>query len=72
MRNNKTKKGEEMAFMSIEDETSRIDVVLFPKIYKLYAQALERDKVCFVEAKKERPAQNNRASIIANKIEIIE
>ncbi|MDO4466603.1 MAG: DNA polymerase III subunit alpha [Bacillota bacterium] len=66
----KTKQGEDMAFMSLEDETSRLDVVLFPKTYKAYAQQLERDKFCFVEARKQKQAQN-RSSIIANRIEII-
>lgn len=71
LRTIKTKKGEDMAFMSLEDETSRIDVVLFPKIYKAYSVLLERDKICFVEAKKERAGQNGRSSLIANKLEIV-
>lgn len=43
-----TKKGEKMAFMTMEDATSQIEVPLFPSVYKAYKDRLTEDDVVTV------------------------
>lgn len=49
----KTKKGEEMAFIKIEDRESIIDVTLFPRVYKANKSALLEGNVVFTKGRKD-------------------
>ena len=43
-----TKNNQKMAFMSIEDKTGDIEVVIFPRIYKKDAKLWDRDRVLII------------------------
>ena len=49
----KTKKGDEMAFMSISDDTGNVDAVLFPKTYQEVKEELEVNKIALLYCKVE-------------------
>lgn len=46
-----TKKGDEMAFVKLEDETGAAEVVVFPKTYAVTKANWVKDTIVFVEAK---------------------
>ncbi|MGB9880263.1 MAG: DNA polymerase III subunit alpha, partial [Anaerolineae bacterium] len=46
-----TRKGEEMAFVELEDLSGSIDVVIFPKTYKLCKELLIEDQLLVIEGK---------------------
>ncbi|WP_439950896.1 DNA polymerase III subunit alpha [Desulfolucanica intricata] len=46
-----TKKGDPMAFVNLEDLTGTIEVIVFPRVYKLYRQLLQPDAVVLVKGK---------------------
>lgn len=50
----RTKKGEQMAFVKIQDETERISCTFFPKQYTTYHQDLNEMDLLFVEGTTER------------------
>lgn len=50
----RTKKGEQMAFVKIQDETERISCTFFPKQYTAYHQDLNEMDLLFVEGTIER------------------
>lgn len=66
-RNHQTKKGDWMCFMSIEDENSKIDVVIMPNLYNLNKVKIERNQIVLVQGKKDR-----ENSILARKLEWID
>ena len=43
-----------MAFASLEDETGKIELVIFPKVYSSFREVWLRDRVVIVEGKVER------------------
>ncbi|WP_226667053.1 DNA polymerase III subunit alpha [Metabacillus litoralis] len=49
----RTKKGDNMAFIMIGDETGEIDAVLFPQIYSKYSEALKLNQIYLFEGKVE-------------------
>lgn len=51
IRQHKTKKGDLMAFVNIEDETMALDLVFMPKTYEKYMHLLEVNSYILVEAK---------------------
>lgn len=51
IRQHKTKKGDLMAFVNIEDETTALDLVFMPKTYEKYMHLLEVNAYILVEAK---------------------
>jgi len=57
--------GSEMAFGSLEDETGKIDLVIFPKTYAAYREVWIKDKVVIVEGKIEK--RDNAAAILVDK-----
>ena len=65
----KTKKNEDMAFITISDELSTIDLILFPKTYLQY-KALKVGNIIKVNGKVERRLANYQ--LIVNNITIVE
>lgn len=48
-----TKAGKKMAFLTLEDKTGRIEVVIFPKMFDKYNHYLEKNKLIEVHGKVE-------------------
>ncbi|NNV02880.1 DNA polymerase III subunit alpha [Brevibacillus sp. MCWH] len=46
-----TKKGEPMAFVTLEDKTAQVEMVVFPKVYAKYIDLLKRERIVVVEAR---------------------
>ncbi len=46
-----TKKGDKMAFVTVDDTTKSTEVIVFPGIYNSYPEVWERDKVVLVTGK---------------------
>jgi DNA polymerase III subunit alpha len=57
-----TRKGQIMAYASLEDLTGTVDVVLFPRIFEQVRQLFEPDKVVVVQGKVDARAGSTRAS----------
>ena len=64
----KTKKKDDMAFLTGSDETKRIDYILFPKIYAIY-NYIEKGNIILIEGTVEKRLDN--LQIIVNKIDIL-
>ncbi len=47
----KTKKGDQMCFVSLEDLTGTIEVLVFPKTYKDFGNAFDKDDIVFLKGK---------------------
>ena len=62
----KTKKGDEMAFITISDETSIIDGVLFPKVYETVKNDLEINLIALGTVHTER--RENKIQCVFEKI----
>lgn len=46
-----TKNGSKMAFVTVEDETGELDVVVFPDLYAVMASRIQNDAVLFIKGK---------------------
>lgn len=64
------KNASEMAFATLEDETGKIDLVIFPKTYSTYKQYWVKDKVLIVEGKFE--AKEEGFSLVVDKVDALE
>lgn len=64
----KTKKGEEMAFVTMSDDTGVIDGVLFPKQYSMIEKDLEIDKIALGKVKVD--LRDNKRQCVFEKIVI--
>lgn len=64
-----TKKGQPMLFVNLEDETSRIELVVFPSTLENYPALFQENKVVFVSGKVDM--RDNVPKIICNTIEEI-
>jgi len=60
-----TKKGDPMAFVTLEDLTGRTEVIVFPRTYKSVADILEEDVVVLVSAKVSK-RDGEEAKLLAN------
>ncbi|MHB1864596.1 MAG: DNA polymerase III subunit alpha [Candidatus Saccharimonadales bacterium] len=70
-----TKSGQRMAFMRIEDLTSDIEMVVFPKTYTQYASYLSRDKIYKFHARvssRTSSVTDNNKSLVLESLEPIE
>ena len=65
-----TKKGANMAFIKIMDETDEMEVTLFPEAYLEGFSLLEKNKLVILKVKREKRDENY--DFIANKIEPLE
>ena len=57
-----TRKGQIMAYATLEDLTGSVDVVLFPRVLELTRLLFEPDKVVVVQGKVEARAESTRAT----------
>lgn len=70
-----TKKGQRMAFMHIEDLTTEIEMVVFPKIYSQYIDLLKRDKIYKFHVRvsaRTSTVNDNTKSLVLESIELID
>jgi len=63
------KNGSEMAFATLEDETGKIELVVFPKTYSSYRELWVKDRVVIVEGKIE--TRDERVTVVADKAEAL-
>lgn len=66
-KSHKTKKGDWMCFMTIEDEHDKIDIAIMPNLYAVCKEKIIKDSFVYVQGKKDRPQ-----SILAQKMDFIE
>jgi DNA polymerase-3 subunit alpha len=62
-----TKRGKDMAFVTIEDPQGVVDLVLFPTVWERFAGLVQYDKLIIVEGKLD--AQNNEGKILVDKVD---
>lgn len=67
LRSFQTKKGQPMAFATIEDMQGTIDLVLFPRVWEQSSQLVEFDKLIIVEGRLD--AQNTEGKVLVDKVE---
>lgn len=60
-----TKKGEVMAFLSVEDKSANVDVIVFPRVYKQMRESLLEGKPMLLAGRVNR--RNGESSIILQK-----
>ena len=66
-----TKKGDKMAFMTVEDKVTSIEVIVFPRIFEEYREILELDKIVIIKGRvnsKDRDGNLAEPKIIVNEI----
>ncbi len=63
-----TKKGKQMAFGTLEDESGSIDVVIFPKLFEEIGAKLNQDMVLLIKGKVDE--REGEAQLIAEKITV--
>jgi len=64
-----TKKGQPMLFVNLEDQTDKIELVVFPSVIENYPTLFQENKVVFVSGKVD--LRDNVPKIICNQIEEI-
>jgi DNA polymerase-3 subunit alpha len=65
-----TKKNDEMAFITLEDEFTEVDSVLFPKQYTQYEQSIQKQKVYLIKGKTEM--RHDHLQVIVDRLDLIE
>jgi DNA polymerase III subunit alpha len=70
IRSIRTKKGEVMAFLEINDETGDMEAVVFPAVYRQIMTHLKEGNVLLFEGKTEE--RNNKLQLIINKVQTTE
>ena len=63
-----TKQGERMAFVTLDDETAKTEVVVFADLYKQFREVLIEDKLIICECEVRLDNQNNQLRIRAQEI----
>ncbi|NDI36310.1 DNA polymerase III subunit alpha [Chengkuizengella sediminis] len=46
-----TKKGQQMAFMELEDRITKLEAIIFPETWKKYGENIEKGKIVYLEGK---------------------
>ncbi|WP_413379111.1 DNA polymerase III subunit alpha [Alkalihalobacillus sp. 1P02AB] len=62
----KTKKGDQMAFVEMSDETNRVDAVIFPSVWKNNSPLFKQGQLLFLEGKVDQ--SRNKSQFIVNKV----
>jgi DNA polymerase-3 subunit alpha len=70
LRIKRTKRGDKMAILSLEDSTGSTEVILFPDVFSTYSPLLKGDEPILIGGNVE--VDGNRAKIIAQEIESLE
>ncbi len=60
-------KGEQMCFLTLQDESGQIDIVVFPRLYRQVSSILIENSVIAVEGKAD--GKSDKISVIAQKIQ---
>ncbi len=60
-----TKKGDNMAFVGLDDKTGKAEVIVFPSAYNQFGKTLAEDKIVLVSAKVSR-RDGEEAKLLAN------
>ncbi|HLS36091.1 MAG TPA: DNA polymerase III subunit alpha [Bacillota bacterium] len=63
----RTRKGEQMAFLTLSDETSEIDAVVFPRVFLQVMTILEEETIVFIRGKMNM--RNNQKQLIVESLE---
>ena len=66
----RTRKGDSMAVITLEDRGGTLDVVVFPEVYGKYGTLIDTDKIVVVRGRLEKDEESGR--LLATKIESIE
>jgi DNA polymerase-3 subunit alpha len=66
LKTHKTKKGDLMAFCTIEDRNAAVEVVVFPKVYALAHPVLSQEQVVILEAEVQK--KETTIKLLAEKI----
>ncbi len=61
----RTKKGETMAFLTMEDSTARVDIVAFPAVFRLLERVPEPTEILLLSVRRD---ENRPTALIANQI----
>ena len=72
MRSLLTRKGKRMAILQLEDETARVDVTLFSKLYEAMIRDLHTDAIYVVTAKAEVDDFNGGVRLVAESIDSLD
>ncbi|MDN6112469.1 MAG: OB-fold nucleic acid binding domain-containing protein, partial [Tetragenococcus halophilus] len=64
----RTKKGEQMAFLEGNDPTDETSVTIFPRLYRKVRNQLEENQVYYLEGKVEKNKYNDQLQVIANQV----
>ncbi|MEK4521415.1 DNA polymerase III subunit alpha [Psychrobacillus sp. FSL W7-1457] len=64
----RTKKGEAMAFVTVQDDTGTVSITLFPDDFAKFNTLLKEQAILFIEGKKE--SRNGRVQIIAKNLSV--
>ncbi|MBD3279718.1 MAG: DNA polymerase III subunit alpha, partial [Candidatus Pacebacteria bacterium] len=68
LRQIQTKKGQPMAFGTLEDQTGAIDFVIFPRVFQRYGELAKLDQVVLVKAKVNE--RNDELQLVITKISV--
>jgi len=60
-----TKKGEAMAFLTVEDKTAMVEVVVFPQVYAKHADLLDKERLVILEGRVEQ--QDDTVKLMATR-----
>ena len=66
----RTRKGDSMAVITLEDRGGTLDVVVFPEVYGKYGSLIDTDKIVVVRGRLEKDEESGR--LLATEIESIE
>ncbi|NBI28276.1 DNA polymerase III subunit alpha [Chengkuizengella marina] len=61
-----TKKGQQMAFMEIEDRVAKIEAVIFPETWKIYGKNIEKGKIVYLDGKLQH--QDESVKLLAQRV----
>lgn len=53
VRQTKTRRGEPMAFLQVEDESDRMEIVLFPSLFKTLREEPISGRICYIQIRKD-------------------
>ncbi|WP_070120530.1 DNA polymerase III subunit alpha [Bacillus marinisedimentorum] len=66
----KTKKGDQMAFLTLTDKTGELEVVAFPNVYGPHVWMLKKEQLLYMEGKTEK--RGDRLQFIMQKASLLE
>ncbi len=68
MRTMNTKRGDRMAFITLDDDTSRLEIAVFSDVYQKYREVLVKDNLIIVEGEVSRDEYSGGFKMSANRI----